>query len=208
MKRELIEVLRRWRGAERAQRPRRPPNTEGADYVNVRRLSADDSLAELTDLLHRAFAPLGAMGLQCQAVDQSEQVTRQRVGKGSCYVAERNGSLFGTMTLCAPDPDSACPLYRRPDAASVRQFAVLPDMQGRGIGVRLLALAEHWAASRGYDLLALDTPVAATHLLAFYRRRGFEIVECLRFPGRDYSSAILCKPLVAPRRTALRANPV
>jgi len=45
----------------------------------IRLLAAGDSLALLTDLLHRAYAPLGARSLNYTAVDQTVETTAHRV---------------------------------------------------------------------------------------------------------------------------------
>ncbi|MGC3026958.1 GNAT family N-acetyltransferase, partial [Burkholderia sp. DN3021] len=173
--------------------PAAPPSV-CADRVVVRRFDpAVDSYAQLTPMLHRAFARLGAMGLNCTCVDQDEDVTRRRAEAGECYVAVCGGRVIGTATLYGTDPSSACSLYRREGVASVRQVAVDPDCQSRGIGALLLSFAEQWAALRGYTLLALDTPHPASHLLAFYGAQGFEVVDVMRFAGKRYDSAILCK---------------
>ena len=175
----------------------------GIGRVALRRFDASrDSFVALTALLHRAFASLGAMGLDCPCVDQTVEVTRARVLHGDCYVAVHEGRLIGTMTLCASDDDSACQLYRRGDMASLRQFAVDPLWQGRGIGTLLIAFADHWAATRGYAGLALDTPQPATHLIAYYRAHGFRIVDFMRFDHRHYDSAIMSKRPVAARTLA------
>ncbi|RQR40479.1 GNAT family N-acetyltransferase [Burkholderia sp. Bp9142] len=181
--------------AERS--PAAPPSVR-ADRVVVRRFDpAFDSYAQLTALLHRAFARLGAMGLNCTCVDQAEDVTRRRAEAGECHVAVSGGRVIGTMTLYATDPSSPCSLYRHDGVASVRQVAVDPGWQGGGIGAMLLAFAARWAALRGYSLLALDTPYPASHLLAFYRAQGFDVVDIVRFAGKRYDSAILCKRPVA-----------
>lgn len=184
------------------------PLSVGADRVIVRRFDpAIDSYAQLTPMLHRAFARLGAMGLNCTCVDQDEDVTRHRAEAGECYVAVCGGRVVGTATLYATDPSSACSLYRREGVASVRQLAVDPACQSRGIGALLLSFAEQWAASRGYALLALDTPHPAAHLLAFYGAQGFEVVDVMRFAGKRYDSAILCKrPVARPVRRVSSAS--
>lgn len=156
----------------------------------------------MTALLHRAFAPPGEAGLNCTCVNQTVDTTRSRATRGDCYVAVCDGRLVGTMTLYAPERDSSCELYRRDDIASLRQFAVEPLWQARGIGTLLIAFADHWAATRGYAELALDTPQPAAHLIAFYRGQGFRIVDFVRFDGKHYDSAILSKPPVATRTLA------
>ncbi|MEM5385028.1 GNAT family N-acetyltransferase [Paraburkholderia phymatum] len=169
----------------------------------VRRFDpARDSYAQLTAMLHRAFARLGMMGLNCTCVDQSIAVTQQRALAGDCFVAVCNGRIVGTMTLYARDAESPCELYQRDDVASVRQLGIDPMWQGRGIGKSMLTFAEHWAATRGFAELALDTPEPAAHLIAFYRAQGFRIVDTHHFDGKRYDSAILSKPPVAVRMMA------
>jgi GNAT superfamily N-acetyltransferase len=170
----------------------------GMGSVSLRRFDhAFDSEGQLTEMLHRAFARLGAMGLNCTCVDQTPAVTRQRATAGDCFVALSNGCPIGTLTLYGRDSDSLCDHYHRSDVASVRQFGIDPPWQSRGVGRALLTFAEHWAIMRGYAQLALDTPYPASHLLAFYRSQGFRVVDVVRFAGKVYDSAILSKPLAA-----------
>ncbi|KDR43705.1 GNAT family N-acetyltransferase [Caballeronia glathei] len=175
----------------------------GDCHVELRRFDpAHDSFDELTDMLHRSFARLGSMGLNCTCVDQPATVTRERALRGACYIALCGGRIVATMTLYSRDPDSCCELYRRDGVASIGQFAVDPAYQDRGIGKLMLALADHWAAIRGYAELALDTPQPAAHLIAFYRRQGFRIAAFFRRPGKRYDSAILSRPPKADRAFA------
>jgi GNAT superfamily N-acetyltransferase len=177
--------------------------SHGIGRVELRRFDPSrDSFVALTALLHRAFARLGAMGIHCTCVDQTVEVTRARASRGDCYVAVCDGKIVGTMTLYAPDRESLCELYRCNDTASMRQFGVEPGWQARGIGTLLLAFADHWAATRGYSELALDTPQPATHLISFYRGQGFRIVDFVRFDGKLYDSAILSRAPVAARTLA------
>jgi GNAT superfamily N-acetyltransferase len=175
----------------------------GFGRVELRRFDpARDSYEALTAMLHRAFARLGEQGLNCTCVDQNADVTRSRATRGDCYVAVCDGHIVGTVTLYAPDRESPCELYQRDDVASMRQFAVEPAWQSRGVGTMILAFADHWAATRGYAELALDTPQPAAHLIAFYRDHGFRITDFLHFDGKRYDSAILCKPAVVARTLA------
>ena len=81
--------------------------------VVVRRFDPrSDSYDALTALLHRAFAPLGALGFNCPGVDQPASATRERVLAGECFVALGNAHLVATMTMRSHDPDSRCDPYR------------------------------------------------------------------------------------------------
>ena len=161
----------------------------------IRRLNESDSLTELTALLHRAYARLAAMGLNYTAVDQSEQVTAQRIQGGICFVAEQADRLIGTLVLTEPNPQSFCAYFQRPQTPSVHQFAVDPQAQDSGLGKSLLQAAEAWALSQGFSELALDTAEPATHLIALYRKWGYEIVDHVQWPEKTYCSVVMSKQL-------------
>jgi GNAT superfamily N-acetyltransferase len=175
----------------------------GIRNVVLRRFDPSrDSYEQLTAMLHRAFARLGMMGLNCTCVDQDVAVTMRRAQAGDCFVVVCEGKIVGTVTLYAHDSESACEHYHHDNVATIRQLAIDPSWQSRGIGKSLLAFAEHWAATRGYAEIALDTPYPAAHLVAFYRGQGFRIVDVMRFAGKVYDSAILSKAPVVARTLA------
>ena len=170
--------------------------------IQLRRLQPGDCLEHLTGMLHRAFSLIGEMGIPCSCVNQSPEVTRQRVGQGNCFVALNDGVVVGTITLYAPDSFSESTHYRDTRVASIRQLGVDPLMQGLGVGMALIRLAERWARRCGYTCLALDTPEAAGHLIDYYLRQGFHIQETVQFSGRPYRSVIFTKTLCAQARTS------
>ena len=149
----------------------------------------------LTQVIHSAYARLGAMGLNYTAVDQSPAVTRQRAGRGACFVAVQGHRLIGTITVQPPEPDSQCEHFRQSHVASARQFAVEPGFQGRGLGGSLLEVAESWASSHGYAEIAIDTAEAANHLIELYARRGYCHVGWVQWPGKRYRSVVMSRPL-------------
>lgn len=161
----------------------------------VRELAPTDSIADLTALLHAAYAQLGGMGFNYTAVDQTEDVTRKRISRGLCLVATDNGALVGTIMFHPPGQSAGCPCYERHDVATIGQFGVLPERQGTGTGTRLLREAEALAIARGAAELALDTSKGAAHLISWYEREGFRFVEHAQWPGKTYRSVIMSKPL-------------
>jgi hypothetical protein len=67
-------------------------------------------MEELTALLHRAYADLGAMGLNYTAVDQSAEVTRLRIAGGRGFVAiDRAGRIVGTIVFYPPHRSDRSP---------------------------------------------------------------------------------------------------
>jgi GNAT superfamily N-acetyltransferase len=167
--------------------------------VSIRPLAATDDLAALTALLHRAYAPLGAMGLNYTAVDQTVEVTRKRCAAGDCFVAVDGERIVGTVTVAGPhDPQrhpwaSRTEWYTRADSAHFNQLAVEPDCQGNAIGVRRVEHCLAWAHERGYRYLALDTAVPATHLRRLYAKLGFRDAGEVQWDGKRYRSAIMVR---------------
>lgn len=170
--------------------------TEVSDGLTViRPLLQTDSIADLTDLLHRAYRRLSDTGLRYMATHQSEEVTRERISKGTCLVALEDGRICGTILFRNPQQTSGSAWYDRPDVASLAQFAVDPDLQAKGIGLRLLMQVEAMARGAGAREIALDTAEPATHLVAWYTRLGYRFVEHAQWSHTNYRSVILSKAL-------------
>lgn len=163
----------------------------------IRPLEPNDSLEELTKLLHRAYAPLGKLGLNYTAVDQSEATTARRIAKGQCFVAVESSSLVGTIVVDPTLPQSPCEYFARAGVASAHQFAVAPEWQGQGLGSRLLRRAEVWAKERGFVEIAVDTAEPAEHLISYYVRCGYRRVGWVQWEGKRYRSVVMSKDLHA-----------
>jgi ribosomal protein S18 acetylase RimI-like enzyme len=81
---------------------------------------------------------------------------------GQAWVAAEDGDVAGFIILVA-----------QPGYLLLENLAVLPAVQGRGIGARLLALAEERARSLGLPEIRLYTNEAMTENLAYYPRHGY-----------------------------------
>ena len=190
---------------------KRPSVTEvGTADVEVRPLAARDSFDALTDLLRRAYAPLGAAGMTFTAATQTSDDTARRAAEGQCFVAVHGGKVVGTITVAGPHDQASAPWtapapwFRDRDTAHVHQFAVDPALQGQGIGRRLVAQCEQWARDRGYRRIVLDTAEPATRLRAMYRRLGFADVGHVQWEGKTYRSVVMRRSLVdSPLRAHL-----
>ncbi|MDM4768560.1 GNAT family N-acetyltransferase [Pelomonas sp. SE-A7] len=165
--------------------------------LEIRKLQESDSILGLTLLLHRAYARLGAMGLNYTAVDQAPEVTEKRIRGGNCFVVASGSKLVGTIVVHPTYVENACEYFTRSGVAAAHQFAVDPEHQGAGIGRMLLQRAERWAKEAGFVELAIDTAEQATHLVELYERLGYRHVGWVQWPGKVYRSMVLSKPLVA-----------
>jgi ribosomal protein S18 acetylase RimI-like enzyme len=84
------------------------------------------------------------------------------VRRGQAWVAVENGQLAGFVILIP-----------HPGYLLLENVAVLPAAQGRGIGARLMALAEEQAGSLRLSEIRLYTNEAMTENLAYYPRHGY-----------------------------------
>lgn len=155
-----------------------------------------DDVAAITRLLHEAYAAHGRRGLNYTAVDQDDDTTRRRLENGIALLGCVDGCVIATATLYLDPRYPGVPeLYRLPEYAFFAQFAVLPEMQGRGFGTHLCRLLEDLAREHGKHYLALDTAEPATDLIAFYERLGFRRVDGTQWPGKTYRSVVMAKGL-------------
>jgi len=166
-----------------------------SERVVIREWCEGDGVAEVTRLLNAAYARLRDMGFRYTATWQGDDVTRDRMNKGRCFVAIEGGALVGTLTLYFPASHLGAEYYHREGVAVFGQFAVQPSRQGRGIGSALLSHAEATALSLGATEMALDTAEGASHLIELYTRRGYAVVSRVDWPDTNYVSVILAKRL-------------
>src|SRR5882724_10809043 len=108
----------------------------GYSDILIRPYRKSDSLTEITDLLHRAYKALADQGMRYVASHQSEEVTYDRIIHGTCFIAEMDGRIVGTITLYDGEKS---PHYKLIESCSYfGQFAVKPTLQSKGIGSMLL----------------------------------------------------------------------
>ena len=165
------------------------------DFV-LRPLDVHDDLGNLTALIHRAYASLGALGLNFTAVDQSVKTTAERCAAGETWLAvDEEDTILGTVTMTFPDPYDSCPFYRDLSQVVLNQLAVEPGLQRCGIGRALVECVESRGAACGYRSVALDTAENAVDLVAWYRTMGYEIVGVIKWEDKTYRSVLMCKVL-------------
>lgn len=114
----------------------------------------DPLYPQVIDLRQRILrAPLGLDIRDEDLEEEADQVI---------FVAEAAGMVAG------------CLLLQHVDAATfkLRQMAVDTAGQGKGIGARLVAVAEQYARSQGKTRMILHARITA---VPFYRKSGYEI---------------------------------
>lgn len=168
------------------------------DGLIIRDYGSSESIPEMTQLLRDAYAHLAAKGFRYLATYQDDAMTARRLGRGFPFVVYLDRRLVGTATLYPPRHDSPVEWYRRPEVFHFGQFGVRPELQKRGIGVRMLREMEERARARGAAELACDTAEQAEHLRSWYEREGFRVLGSTQWAVTNFRSVVLSKRIVAP----------
>lgn len=167
--------------------------------MQIRRLDLEnESLKDLTSLLHRAYSGLAEQGFRFLATHQDVEMTRERCSQGETYLMELEGKLMGSVTLVlqANEFEGYCPnWYREEGVAKIEQFAVEPALQRQGYGSKLLEHLEDRAVKLGFQQVAFDTAEGALELQRFYAKRGYQKVGEADWPVTNYRSIIMAKSL-------------
>lgn len=165
------------------------------DGLIIRQITENDSLEDLTDLLHRAYKQLADMGLKYLATYQSVEQTGERIAKGVCFVAELEGKIVGTVTYYPPDESFASKKLYLSETAWLGQMGVEPVLQKKGIGLKLVNHVEEYIGSIGIKSIGLDTSEEASHLIDWYNKLGYEFKEYIKWDITNYRSVVLVKRL-------------
>ncbi|HEY0216007.1 MAG TPA: GNAT family N-acetyltransferase [Cellulomonas sp.] len=157
--------------------------------------------APLTALLHRAYADLGAAGLNFTAVDQDEATTLRRASGGASWVVDHHDRPVATMSVSLPAEAALRALT--PHAAAdgrawLNQLAVDPAHRGHGLARRLRDVGYGWCRAQRSTSIGLDTAEPAEHLVAMYTSWGFAVVDRVQWPGKRYRSVVMVRALPDP----------
>lgn len=154
-----------------------------------------DSIAELTELLHRAYAGLAAMGFRYLATYQDEATTLERLNGDLSFIGEIEGKIVATVTLYPPSTDSTSQWYNSEGVWCFGQFGVEPELQRSGIGALMMDMVEQTARMHGATELACDTAEGAAHLIRWYNSRGYRFIEHVQWDVTNYRSVVLSRKL-------------
>ena len=87
---------------------------------------------------------------------------------GAAYVADDSGDLLGVIAV------HVCPFFEREGGwARITALVVAERARGRGVGARLVAAAEAFAAARGCVRMEVTSADRRHAAHSFYRSRGY-----------------------------------
>lgn len=155
--------------------------------IVIRRL--DSTFAEwdkLLWLIRTSFAFMdGRIDPPSSAIALSISSLQQKAGAEIAFIALHQGNVAGCI-FCRPEEEC---LY-------IGKLAVLPDLQGKGVGRRLLAVAEDIARERKLSALRLETRIELTENHATFAVWGFAKTAENAHPGFTRTTSIeMQKPL-------------
>ena len=96
-------------------------------------------------------------------------------------VAERNGTIIGSVLLFPPLAKAYGGTIASAGWPEVRLLAVMPVVRGQGVGTALMDECERRARRVGATMLGLHTMEMMQVAVGMYERRGFERVPELDF---------------------------
>lgn len=181
------------RGAER--RGEVTTSKVSTNEIEIRKLNENDSVEDLTDLLHRAYKPLADMGLKYVATYQSVENTRKHLKNGDCFIALADDKMIGTIFYYHKVSKAAPPYYKKETVAVFGKFAVEPELQKTGIGKKMMGFIEDYARTAGKKEIALDTSEDAQHLLDYYKKNGYKFAQYWQWDITNYRSVVMAKTL-------------
>jgi ribosomal protein S18 acetylase RimI-like enzyme len=99
--------------------------------------------------------------------DPSREMVDKYLPGSNIYVAVMGSHIIGVLVLY---PVAA-------ETVEIKNIAVREDLQGQGIGARLLAHAQETARAGGATTLIIGTSNASIGQLYLYQKAGFEMTE-------------------------------
>ena len=124
--------------------------------------------------------------------DPSKDIVEKYVNRGECFVAENEEQIVGVYVL----------LPTRPETVELVNVAVVDELQGSGIGKRLVMNGIKVAKTNGYKTIEIGTGNSSIGQLALYQKCGFRIVAIDRdffvkhYPEKIYENGIQCRDMI------------
>lgn len=97
--------------------------------------------------------------------DPSENLVREYLSRGHCFVATKNDEVIGVIVL----------IRTRPETIEIVNVAVHEDHQNKGIGKQLVLFAIDKAREQNMKTIEIGTGNCGWSQLALYQKCGFRI---------------------------------
>jgi aminoglycoside 6'-N-acetyltransferase I len=124
--------------------------------------------------------------------DETREAIKKYLGNSDIYIYEKHDKIIAVYVLQKVNNDTI----------EIKNIAVDPRYQGRGIGKLLLRDAATKAKEKGCNKIIIGTGDAATKQLNLYQKEGFEIFEIKKgffldnYPEPIYENGIQLKHMI------------
>jgi N-acetylglutamate synthase-like GNAT family acetyltransferase len=155
--------------------------TSPCEELTIRRGTGDfENWDDLLALILSSFAYMnGRIDPPSSALLLSPEGLRQKCATETVILAFLGKRLVGCAFLAM-----------RSDHAYLGKLAVAPELQGRGIGKKLLTAAERHARAAGVSEIELQTRIELTENHLAFARLGFRETARTAHPGYDRATAL------------------
>ncbi len=127
--------------------------------------------------------------------DETTEAINRYIFDSIIFVLEENNRIIGLYALQELNAEEI----------EIKNFAVVPDFQGKGIGTLLLRDAVKGAKAKGFKVIIVGTG-DVTKQLKFYQKMGFEIVAVRKnffvdnYPKPIYENGVQLKDMVVLKK--------
>jgi GNAT superfamily N-acetyltransferase len=170
--------------------------------LQFRIFHSTDNVVEINSLLLSAYRPLAEAGMKYAASHEDVDATRRNIEDGECHIGLYEGKIITCAILRIPGQceksgwkASGPNWYGALGVTTFGRFAVEPQLQGYGIGAKMMDVIESRAKTLGFLELALDTSEHASHLIKMYENRGYKFIEFHQWAITNYRSVVMSKRL-------------
>jgi ribosomal protein S18 acetylase RimI-like enzyme len=124
--------------------------------------------------------------------DPSRDMIEQYLTRSTIFSALYKSEIIGILVLY--------PIQEL--ILEIKNLAVIPNYQNKGIGKLLIQIGEDFARSNGYNVLRICTGNTSFPQLALYQRTGFQIKDKIEnyflenYSEPIFENGILCKDLI------------
>jgi len=157
--------------------------------VEVRKLLSDDvvSLDDIQKLIFKAHSDNIKNGLFYATATQTIEKLRQKIGDGVCFIAEENGKLIGTATVCSKEINY---WYYSGKVSLIKLVAVDPDSKHSRIGTRLIEECIRQAVENEVKVVVTDSAEENIIFKKLAKRCGFKVIDYCKYKANNFISTV------------------
>ena len=145
------------------------------------RMATEQDAKVLMRLVHDAFSEyLGKLDPPSGAHKETAESIRQHLREA-----------YGAVAVLDEEPVGCVLFKQEKDHVYLGRLAVVPRVRSLGIGGQLMSFVEDFAKTTDTPRVRLGTRLCLTHLIAFYEKRGYRVIEKTAHEGYSTPTAVV-----------------